>query len=424
MIVIENSDNIMDSIKNFVHKHHFTAAIVSTVFLFVFCAGGLVLANGETLEPNDSHVVSLYLDGRDLTIPTRSETVGEFLNSAKIELGEGDIVEPDKTQKIESDMFRIRIARARPYTVSDGVTIKAALTAHTSPKLIAEAAGISLRPADTVGFAPLDTVGEVQVSRTVTVKRAKQVTLTIYGVPQIVYTNVSTIAELFKEVGLQTAADDEFVPSVETAVTDNMTVFVNRNGIQVATEEIIIDPPIEYVTDNDLTLGTSVTRDPGAPGKKIVTYEITMQNGREVSRKEINSIVVEQPRTKIVARGRAQGQIGAEKQELMALAGINTDEYAAADYIIGKESGWCATKWQGNWGYCPEFYAEKFPGAENDRSLGYGLCQSTPAAKMASVADDWRTNAVTQLKWCTNYARGRYGDWNKAYDFWVANRWW
>jgi hypothetical protein len=52
------------------------------------------------------------------------------------------------------------------------------------------------------------------------------------------------------------------------------------------------------------------------------------------------------------------------------------------------------------------------------------LCQSTPASKMASAGDDWRTNPVTQIKWCTGYAVGRYGSWTNAYEFWAAHSWW
>jgi hypothetical protein len=140
-----------------------------------------------------------------------------------------------------------------------------------------------------------------------------------------------------------------------------------------------------------------------------------------VSRTELSSAVLEQPRNKVVARGKAVANIAGDKQTLMALAGIDPSEYAAMDYIIAQESGWCATKWQGTYGYCPAFYEEKYYNSPTDRaetntSLGYGLCQSTPAIKMATIGEDWRTNAVAQLVWCANYARG-YGSINAAAEF-------
>lgn len=409
---------------HFYDRHRFVASVAMIVFLFVFSSGGLVVVNGETLEPNDSHIISLYVDGQELYIPSRAKTVGEFLRNSDIQVGEFDSVEPDATHAILSDLFRVRVTRARPYMIRDGSKELSSLSAHTSARLIAESAGIDLKPADKVEFLPPSLDDSSVLGRVVEITRSKQVTLALYGVPQVVHTNSLTVGSLFSELAIVPAPDDELSPAVIEPVTDGMQIFVNRKGIRVATEEVVIEQATEYVQDDDLSLGSVVTRDPGAPGKRIVTYEIVTKNDAEVSRKEISSVIIEQPRTKIIARGRAAGQIGAEKQELMALAGISPEEYAAADYIIGRESGWCATKWQGQWGYCPSFYEEKYPGAESNKTLGYGLCQSTPAIKMASAGDDWRTNPVTQLKWCTSYARGRYGDWNKAYDFWINAHWW
>lgn len=49
-------------------------------------------------------------------------------------------------------------------------------------------------------------------------------------------------------------------------------------------------------------------------------------------------------------------------------------------------------------------------------SGAYGICQALPASKMASAGEDWRTNPVTQLKWCDGYAK-QYGSWKQAWEF-------
>lgn len=49
-------------------------------------------------------------------------------------------------------------------------------------------------------------------------------------------------------------------------------------------------------------------------------------------------------------------------------------------------------------------------------SGAYGICQALPASKMASAGEDWRTNPVTQLKWCDSYAK-QYGSWKQAWEF-------
>jgi hypothetical protein len=61
--------------------------------------------------------------------------------------------------------------------------------------------------------------------------------------------------------------------------------------------------------------------------------------------------------------------------------------------------------------------------AENSSSGAYGIPQSLPGSKMASVADDWRTNAVTQIKWGLGYIAERYGSPCGAWGFKQGHGW-
>ncbi|MFI2258797.1 aggregation-promoting factor C-terminal-like domain-containing protein [Streptomyces tubercidicus] len=53
-------------------------------------------------------------------------------------------------------------------------------------------------------------------------------------------------------------------------------------------------------------------------------------------------------------------------------------------------------------------------------SGAYGIPQSLPGSKMASVAADWRTNPTTQIKWGMKYIKGRYGDPAHALTSWLG----
>lgn len=107
------------------------------------------------------------------------------------------------------------------------------------------------------------------------------------------------------------------------------------------------------------------------------------------------------------------------KYDLMKLANIAQSDHFYVDHILTKESGWCATKWNRQKD-CPTS-----PTVMPTNSSGaYGLCQSKPASKMATVASDYMTNAVTQLIWCDQYAVQRYGGWAGAYKAWVSQGWW
>ena len=61
--------------------------------------------------------------------------------------------------------------------------------------------------------------------------------------------------------------------------------------------------------------------------------------------------------------------------------------------------------------------------ARNPASGAYGIPQALPAAKMASAGPDWRTSAVTQIRWGLAYIRRRYGSPCAAWGHTVATGW-
>jgi hypothetical protein len=78
-------------------------------------------------------------------------------------------------------------------------------------------------------------------------------------------------------------------------------------------------------------------------------------------------------------------------QELMPDYGFSVSSQWSCLYDIWeRESGW---EWD----------------AENPSSGAYGVPQAYPAYKMASVADDYLTDATTQIKWGLSYIEDTYG---------------
>jgi len=61
--------------------------------------------------------------------------------------------------------------------------------------------------------------------------------------------------------------------------------------------------------------------------------------------------------------------------------------------------------------------------AENPSSGAYGIPQSLPGDKMATVSSDWRSNPVTQIKWGLEYIKGSYGSPCGAWSFKQGHGW-
>jgi hypothetical protein len=59
----------------------------------------------------------------------------------------------------------------------------------------------------------------------------------------------------------------------------------------------------------------------------------------------------------------------------------------------------------------------------NRLSGAHGIAQALPAAKMSSVATDWRKNPVTQITWGLQYISSRYGNPCNALRHWQQQNW-
>ncbi|QJU55946.1 hypothetical protein HL652_05545 [Herbiconiux sp. SALV-R1] len=110
------------------------------------------------------------------------------------------------------------------------------------------------------------------------------------------------------------------------------------------------------------------------------------------------------------AAAEAAAAAAAAQAEAERLAAANTPDGAravAAD-MAAEQYGWGADQFQ-----CLDSLWTKESGwnyqAENASSGAYGIPQSLPGSKMATIADDWATNAVTQISWGLNYIARGYG---------------
>lgn len=380
-------------------------ALPVTVFLVMFFVSLVMFVglNSTTDLPTDSHIIEFSVDGKRESIPTRAQSVKEFLENVDVELGEHDRVEPELDSKIYSDKFHINVYRARPVTIEEkGGRRSFAYSAAVTPRSVVRQAGIEVYPEDIVeSELPENFLKEEVIGEKVVIDRSTPANINLYGSHVPIRTHAETVADLLKEKNINVSNTDQVKPALTTKIKPNIQIFVVRPGTKLVTEQQEVPMPIEEVEDPGLSFGVSVIRQEGSPGRRVVTYQIITENGREVSRKKIQEVVSRQPVKQIVAKGKAF-DLNADKASVMAAAGIRESDYPYVDFIVSHESGWR-------------------PNASNGST--WGLCQALPGSKMASAGPDWQTNPVTQLKWCNSYAAGK-GGWKASYDFWQANHWW
>jgi hypothetical protein len=178
------------------------------------------------------------------------------------------------------------------------------MSPHTSAKKIAEAAGLEVYDEDILNISRIDDfVAQGGAGLMLTIDRSTPIHMMLYGKMVDIRTQATTVGELLKEKGVNLAAQDGVSPGVETAITNNMAVDVYRNGEQTVSEEKEVDFKIKQIQDADQPVGYKKVQTPGTKGKKIVTFQVELKNGKEVSRKEIQSVTITEPKEQVEVVG-------------------------------------------------------------------------------------------------------------------------
>lgn len=253
----------------------------------------------------DNRVVTIYADGSEQSFVTDAETVGEALNRANVVLAEEDLVEPGQHTEITSDSFKINIYRARPILVIDGDKRVSVMTPYQSPRLIAEDAGLTVYPEDEFELTRVNNfVAESTLGLRLVIDRATPVRLNMYGTTETVRTQSETVGEFVSSLELKDESSEVVVrPAAEKALTAGMTIHVVAVSDDTIAVEESIPYPIREIRDTSRPLGYEDVKTPGRDGSKLVTYKVVLENGQEVSRKEVSSVVIEQPVQAVVVVG-------------------------------------------------------------------------------------------------------------------------
>ena len=355
-------------------------------------------------ESNDETYITIYDAGNELVVKSSATTVREVLERAEIEVEKEDIVEPGLDESINGENFNINIYRSREVLVIDNHVKKYIRTAATEATEIAKAAGVDLKEADAVRLVKYDNILESGMGTAYKVIRAKVVNLNYYG--QIIEkrTQARTVGELLSQLKISRSTKTNWVSlSDETPITSGMNLSIFHQGKNVVTLEEEI-PFAEQVTyDFSLDYGTRNITTPGVNGKKTVSYEIVMKDGKELSRQFISEIVTAEPVTQQVTVGMKIVLPPGSHQDWMAAAGISPSDFGYVNFIISHESGWR-------------------PNASNGRY--HGLYQTSEARLINDCGPNWVNETICQIRSANGYAIGRYGSWANAYQHWTTKHWW
>ena len=315
-----------------------------------------------------------------------------------------DTVEPSLDGELTGTEYSVNIYRAKPVIIEDGDSKIKVMTAAQTPRQIVQKSGIKIHDEDKVAFEQSSSILEDGTTNSLKITRAKEILVELFGKTESFRTQSKTVEDFLKEKNISLTKDDGISIDKKTTISNGLSFRIWRNGKQTITTEEEIAFSTEIIKDANKDSSYKEIKEAGEKGSKSVTYEIEMQNGKEVSRKKINETEIKAAKKQVEIVGTKVNLPAGSHSDWLSAAGISSSDHGAANAIIGQESGWRVN-------------------ATNRSSGAYGIPQALPGSKMASAGADWQTNPITQLKWMNSYVLGRYGSWQNAYRYKQANGW-
>ena len=243
-------------------------------------------------------LISVYDQDVDHSFLTNETTIGAALQKAGIVLDDRDNVEPSRDEELVANSYQVNIYRARPIVVVDGNVRLKILSAHQTAALISKDAGIPLKDDDIAEFSLATNIASDGAGQILTITRALDITLDLYGKITPLRTQATTIEGLLKEKELHLDAPDRLSHPASARITEGMSIRIWREGIQTLSIEEDIAPSVQIIYDLDRPLGYRATQSPGRVGLRTVTYQVEIRDGHELSRQRLSVVTTREPQEK------------------------------------------------------------------------------------------------------------------------------
>lgn len=272
---------------SFVHVLMAIMMVAVSIFAVVFAKS--TYASSPT---SGERLITIHDRGEEIGLITKQKTLRAVFSEANIVLDKNDMVEPGLDKELVGNNYQVNVYRARPLVIVDGNTRQLVMTAYQTPKQIAEHAGIALRDEDNASLELTNDMLTDGASERMIIDRATPVELTLYGQKDTVYTQESTVKDFLREKKIVLDKKDKLSVNIDKAITAHVAIEIWREGKQTVTREEKIEPTVRQIQDTDKEVGYRKVQTAGVAGKKIVTYEIFVKNGKEVRKKAIKTVIV------------------------------------------------------------------------------------------------------------------------------------
>lgn len=275
-------------------------AVLVVIFGSLFVVN-VARSSDNSLEDKNK-LVNIYDRGIKTSIISNSAKVKDAIEKSGIILNEHDRVEPSLDTEVSNTEYNVNIYRARPVVIIEGEVKKPIISSYQTGEEIIKDSGIDLRDEDVVELEKASELTDGAGLRA-TIKRAIPINLTFFGKNEVVYTQSTTVEKFLNERKILLGDDDRISHAKLDSISPNMELKIWREGRQTITVDEDIPFSIEKIQDANREPGFKEIRQGGKNGRRTATYDIVIKDGVEVSRQEVNSIIITQPLKQVEVHG-------------------------------------------------------------------------------------------------------------------------
>lgn len=185
-------------------------------------------------------------------------------------------------------------------TVSDDGVVKQAFVYSKTVEDALKEAGIKVSEFDELS---LDLNADLREIKHIEIKRAKEITLSVNGNDEKIFTTLNTVSDVLKKAEVAVAEDMLLITSEDTAVTDGMKIEIIKKVYEEITE--VESVPFETTRKANYNLASGNTRvsKEGINGEKTLTYRVIKHNGEIIEKELVSEKVTKKPVNKVLEYG-------------------------------------------------------------------------------------------------------------------------
>ncbi len=247
---------------------------------------------------SDKHV-TLTVDGQSQVVRTYADNVGDLLDEEDLVVTERDVVTPASDAALsDGDGVTVKFARQLSVTV-DGQPVQIWTTALTVDDALQQ---LGVRS----DAAVLSTSRSERIPLTgleLGVQLPDRITVLHDGQRSTLVTAAPTVERAMREVGVRVGTRDQIDTPLGAKLRDGMTVRIVRVDVDQVRRGFLIDQRTVRRPDSSMYEGSEKVLKDGRDGRGVAIYRLVSRDGVVTQRELVERKVLRKPQTRIVAYG-------------------------------------------------------------------------------------------------------------------------